>query len=197
MDHVDWDVVLNDARSDSEDPETNDKVAEALGMEPLATIHDTLVAYVRGIAGKSPDRADLSIDRMHRDLLLRDGIDPARFLHASQLGLGFGLWVVRGDDWTGRSTIDDEFAPRVTGVTPIAPGIRYDTTGPATACVTMDRQVTGDLPETVVGCLVGRPLSDLVAHGMATDPEMVEVTDLLTQIVIDLGFSDFVPLQGE
>lgn len=197
MDLADWEVMLEDARSDADDPETNVRVAAALGMDPLESIYDTLCAYLRGEAGDAPARTGLRIDRMYRDLLLRDGVDPARFLHASQLGLGFGLSLSRNAGWVDRSTIDDGFAPRVNGVTPLMHGVQYDAMGPATANVAINTAIIGRLPDTIVDCLVGRPLSDLLGHSMGSDPVITEVTRVGADIVVDVGECDYVPLQGE
>lgn len=190
-----WVIRLEDKRSDTETPETHLAVAEALRMDPMADLVETIGAYVRGDGGEDPPRIDLLINPMQRALLGSHGIDPVRLLHAQNLGLGFTVVVVHTDDWWDTSSVDDAEAPRLSGVTFMAPGIRHFTDGEGRSGVSVLEPIHGVIPETAAGALVGRPLSDLLDHGLGFDPIVEEVTRFGQQDIFRLRTEDWVSIR--
>jgi len=183
-----WNAKLTGARSDAFTQETNQLVAGTLGMEPLHSTAATIEAYVRGVDGQGPPDRKLAMERNHLAILRMHGADVRRLVHASQLGLGFGVDLVHGDRWTERTTLKDDRAPRLTGVTPMASGIRYDATEPLYLHYVLDAKVH-DLPESVKATLVGKRLSAVIGHGLPDDPVIRQVRDMTghVMLVVDPG----------
>jgi hypothetical protein len=195
-DHA-WIIHLEDQRSDSETAGIHFEVAKALGMDPLSNVQETIGAYVRGNAGEDPPRVDRLIDPMQHALLGRYGIDPMRLLHARNLGMGFTVVVVHTDKWWDSSSVDDTMAPRLSGITFMAPGVRHFASGTSKAEVAILETLHGRIPDTVADALIGKPLSHLMKHGLDVDPTMVAVGRLGMQTIIDLRAGDFISIRRE
>jgi len=188
-----WNAKLTDARSDTFTQATNALVADALGMKPLHSAPATIEAYIRGMDGRDPPDRALAMERNHLAILKMHGADARRLLHASQLGLGFGVDLVHGDRWTERTTIKDDLAPRLTGVTPIASGIRYDATEHLYRYYVLDTRVA-NVPETMRTALNGKQLSAVIGHGLPDDPVIMEIRDMTGHVMLVVETGELVAI---
>lgn len=191
-----WIIQLEDQRSDSETIGIHIEVAKALGMDPMSDVRGTIGSYVRGDAGEAPPRADLLIDPMQRELLHRHGVDPVRLLHIRHLGLGFTVVVLHGPNRWETSSVDDDEAPYLSGVTFMAPGIRHFADGKERSEVSILESIHGAIPDTAAGALVGRPLSELLDHGLDADPVVTNVNRLGPQTIVGMRTEEFVSIRG-
>lgn len=158
-----WSVLPTGARSDFNRHETNVTTADRLGMDPSATIYQTLAHYIGGEAGREPTDQGMRMNPLLHAILTHHGIAPLRFLRAGHLGIGFGCDIVHGEHWTDRTDISDEEAPDLRGRVCITPGLRYDVSHRGRCRIEWDPFVLGELPETLRNAMEGRLVRDVIA----------------------------------